>query len=72
MARLQTLWYDRMNGLGRHSDLTNPMFDAATYVHDWRNHVGTYVRQIWKSLDGEQRAAIALDADEKARKEDWD
>lgn len=72
MSRLQTLWYDRMGGRGKHSDLNNPMFEAARDVHDWRNYVGAYVQQIWKALDSEQRAAIALDADERASREEWD
>jgi hypothetical protein len=41
-------------------------------VQDWRNYVGAYVQQIWKTLDGEHRAAIALDADERASREEWD
>ncbi len=72
MAYLQTLWHQKMEGRGKHADLANPMFEAARDVQDWRNYVGTYVRQAWKSLDNEQRAAIALDANELAIKEEWD
>jgi hypothetical protein len=69
MSRLQTLWYDRM-GRGRHSDLDTPLFTAPRSVPDWRNYVGTYVQQVWETLDGEQRAAIALSADENANREE--
>jgi hypothetical protein len=72
MSRLQTLWYDRMSGRHKHSDLNDPMFEASRDVQDWRNYVGAYVQQIWKTLDGEHRAAIALDADERASREEWD
>jgi hypothetical protein len=48
------------------------MFEASRDVQDWRNYVGAYVQQIWKTLDGEHRAAIALDADERASREEWD
>lgn len=72
MSRLQTLWYHRMGGRRKHTDLDNPMFGEAGTMHEWRNYVGAYTRQIWETLDGEQRAAIAIDADERAGNEDWD
>lgn len=72
MTYLQALWHQTMEGRGKHTDLASPMFEAARDVHDWRNYVGTYVRQAWKTLDNEQRAAIALDANERAMQEEWD
>jgi hypothetical protein len=61
-----------MSGRSTHSDLANPMFEAAGSAYDWRSHVGKYAQQVWKSLDGEQRAAIALDAEDIATSRDWD
>jgi len=52
--------------------LENPDFDAAGYIHDWRNYVGERVQSIWHLLDYETRAAIALDADERATNEEWE
>lgn len=71
MGYLQAIWTERGKDDARCS-LANPQFDLAGDVHDWRNYVGKYTRQIWKSLDSEQRAAIALDADDRAAREEWD
>lgn len=53
-------------------ELLNPDFENAGRIHDWRNYVGENVRSIWSKLDMETRAAIALDAYERANDEDWD
>jgi hypothetical protein len=54
------------------SRLIDPKFPEASPVHDWRNYVGENTRIIWKTLTNEQRAAIALDANERASNEEWD
>lgn len=66
---LTALWYKRGNTKGDLSD--DPQFENAGYVGDWRNFVGKFAQQAWKSLSMEHRAAIALDADDKAKNEDW-
>ncbi len=49
-----------------------PAWDEAGRVHDWRNHVGEGVRDLWPTFTPEQRVALALDADERASNEEWD
>ncbi|NTF16920.1 hypothetical protein G6L37_00575 [Agrobacterium rubi] len=71
MAYLQAIWTERGKDDAR-ANLANPRFEQAGDVHDWRNYVGKYVQQVWKTLDAEQRAAIALDADDRASREEWD
>ncbi|NTF23521.1 hypothetical protein G6L37_34690 [Agrobacterium rubi] len=52
--------------------LSNPDFDNAGKVHDWRNHVSEYVQSLWHEFSDEQRAAIALGAEDQAGNEEWD
>ena len=51
---------------------SDPLWDCVTRVHDWRNHVGQRVRDLWSTLTREQRLAVALDAEDKAANEDWE
>jgi hypothetical protein len=53
-------------------DPTNPEFDKAGRVHDWRNYVGERTRAIWHTFTPEQQRAIADDADDLAGNEEWD
>lgn len=69
MGHFQELWHSKHT---RESDLENTRFDNAEKIHDWRNHVGENTKQIWPTLDLEQRAAIALDAEDQASAEDWE
>lgn len=52
--------------------LQMPEFENAGKVHDWRNHVWDAVRSIWETLSLEQRAAVAIDAKDRASNEEWD
>ncbi len=49
-----------------------PEWDKAAKTHDWRNHVGTYTKELWHTFSREQRYAIMCDADELADAEEWD
>lgn len=53
-------------------ELSDPDFENAGRVHDWRNHVGEATQSIWGTLTDQQKAAIALDADERASREEWE
>lgn len=53
-------------------ELSDPDFGNADRVHDWRNYVGDAMQGIWHTFTDEQKAAIALNADELAGREDWD
>jgi hypothetical protein len=53
-------------------NVLKPDWDAGGFVHNWRRYVGQYTKGIWWSLTPDQKAAIVLDADERAGQEDWD
>jgi hypothetical protein len=53
-------------------DLRHIRFEDASRVHDWRNHVGGRVRDLWLTFTPEQRRALALDAEDRASLEEWD
>lgn len=52
-------------------DLRATDFEAASPTSDWRNYVGDGVRVLWPTFNDQQRAAIAMFADEMAGREDW-
>lgn len=54
------------------TDYLAPHWDAAGRMHDWRNYISTEVREIWETFTGEQRAAMARQADSIASNEEWD
>ena len=56
----------------RPGELDEPNFEKTSKVHDWRNHVGRRTKAIWFTLSPEQRAAIAMDADDEASAEVWE
>ncbi len=53
-------------------DYKNPDWDNIGRVHDWKNHIGEPVRELWESFSNEQKAAIAFGADDIAGQEEWD
>jgi len=50
----------------------NPEWEKAGRVHDWRNHVSTEIRMIWDEFSDNHKVALALDADERAGREEWE
>lgn len=52
--------------------ILTPDWDAGGKVHNWRNHVGDRVREMWDTFTEAQKRAIAADADAKAGEEEWD
>lgn len=50
----------------------DPQWERASRVHDWRNHVGDAVREIWDTFTPYQRMVLAADADDRASSEQWD
>ncbi|MNU26888.1 hypothetical protein D3C71_152690 [compost metagenome] len=56
----------------RMSYITKPEFENAGRVHDWRNHVGEATQSLWGTFTDQQKAAIALDAEESASREEWE
>jgi hypothetical protein len=64
-----TDWYRRSGDV---SDLRDPQWGHAAYVHDWRNHVGERTQALWHTFTDEQRLAIAADAEDEASAEEWE
>lgn len=63
---------DRLNGEAVPPDYRNPDWTHNRRVHEWKNHVGPLIKEIWHTFSDEQRAAIALEADNSAANEHWD
>ncbi len=56
----------------RMSQIRDPNFERAERVHDWRNYVGEATKSLWHTFTDEQKAAIALDSDDRAGREEWE
>ena len=56
---------------GRH-DWSDPQWDEARSVHDWRNYINDELRAIWHTFTDEQKQAIRNNADEFAAAEEWE
>lgn len=50
----------------------SPDFDKAGKVHDWRNHVPYWARDLWPDLTHRERVLLALVAEGGASREEWD
>lgn len=61
---------DTLIGFG--GDFENPNFEQAGKVHDWRNYAGEELRKIWKTLNFEQKKAVAISLENIASYEHWD
>lgn len=49
-----------------------PDWDYGLRTHNWHNHVGERIREVWHTFTPEQRHILALDAQERADNEEWD
>jgi len=56
----------------REGNISDPKFDEAGRVHDWRNHVPFYLKEMWDRLSKETRLVLAILAAEAADEEPWD
>lgn len=66
--RLNTFFsFERRNG-----NIEDPKFDEAGRVHDWRNHVPFYLKEMWTKLSKETRLVLAIMAADAADMEHWD
>jgi hypothetical protein len=52
--------------------ITDPQWDRASRVHDWRNYVSDEVRKMWDSFTEEQKRALYRQSDELAYAEEWE
>lgn len=53
-------------------DFINPDWKNLGRVHEWKNYISSEVQNIWHSFNVEQKATLALQAQEQASNEDWD
>ena len=51
---------------------SNPEWDKAGRVHDWRNYISEKVQSIWGTFTLEQQIALMDQADDRAGSEIWD
>ena len=52
-------------------DYAEPKWDTTQKVHDWKTYISERVRAMWGTFTGEQRAALAAQAEAQANREDW-
>lgn len=62
---------ERLDGHAVPDDYRNPNWSHNNRVHEWKNHVSHQMKEIWHTFSDEQRAVIALNADEQAGREHW-
>ncbi len=53
-------------------EIENPRWNLLKKCHEWKNHVGDSVIEIWDTFTLDQKLAIAVDAQERANREDWE
>lgn len=53
-------------------DIENPDFKNTSKVHDWRNYVPYDWQKNWEQFTERERQIIAVMAQSKADKEEWD
>jgi len=56
---------------GRH-EWSDPQWDKARRVHDWRNYINDELRAIWHTFTDNQKQAIRNNADDLAATEEWE
>lgn len=61
-----------VNALTESLDLTDPKWEEAGLVHDWRNHVPICIQEHWNNLTTDARMCVALMAMEMADRENWE
>lgn len=52
--------------------VTDPKFDQADKIHDWRNHVSLDFIQAWNFLSINERIIVLILAKSAADAEEWD
>jgi hypothetical protein len=52
--------------------IENPDWEHCDKCHDWKNHVGDSIIEIWDTFTIHQKIAIVIDAQQRADQEEWD
>jgi hypothetical protein len=55
-----------------HRQISEPQFEQAGRVHDWRNYVPESVQARWGELCSLGKLAVYACAEQAASREDWD
>jgi len=64
---------DSVGGIsGYEGTLTDPQWERAGKVHDWRNHIPETVRNVWDAMSLDARVVSYVFAREAAQSEEWD
>lgn len=53
-------------------ELSDPEWEKAGRVHDWRNHVPEAIRAVWEAFTPTQRLLLRDWAEELAQGEEWE
>ena len=53
-------------------DWQSPIWNSAGRVHEWKNYISERVKELWDSFTVDQKLAIAAQANEQARREEWE
>lgn len=62
-------WFDMKSAV---KAVSNPEFNKAGKVHDWRNHAPDFAEALWLDLPVEARFSIWFMAESNASSEHWD
>jgi hypothetical protein len=54
------------------NDPLDAAWEAGGRVHNWQNHIGPRLRQVWSTLNDTMKTMLAYDAQDRADNEDWD
>lgn len=57
---------------GVFSAISNPQFENAGRVHDWRNYVPALLQEHWNELSVDSRLIVYAMAEDRASAEEWD
>lgn len=52
-------------------DWSNPDFENAGRVHEWKNYISEEIRAMWRSFPDHLKQALARQAEEGASAEEW-
>ena len=53
-------------------DIYDEKFINVGYVHDWRNYIPRWMKDMWDGLPKEAKIVAYYLAEEQAKKEEWE
>ena len=61
-----------LGGERARDEVESPDWDAASKVHDWRNHVPRELKDVWHILGYEAKLVVYAMAEDAAGREEWE